>query len=476
MLENTIQSVLIRHGINKSNPLLVAVSGGADSVALLNALIKMNMNVSVAHFNHQIRPSSDKEMEFVRSLAQQYGLKFYVKSQDTKKIAAVQKRGLEETARKERYHFLFSVAEANNQNAVLTAHHADDQVETVLFNFARGSGMPGLIGIHPFSYMNKNFSIPLIRPMLGCWKKDILAYCQEYQLQYVMDESNDDISFSRNFVRHEIIPNMEKLNSNFKENIIQTVEILNSDLDYIKSSVNEASNRIILNLNADYVELDLAQFCNQPVSIQRFILKENLDKRFPRPNGYSFKQIENCRLTLLGDYQSGFYQITDDLCVFVESGSGFLARSLDIVPLHDKPGIENEVVVEEAGALKLNKWWILDSQVMIREIAVANGLYSNTDPFTAYIDFKKNHFPFVIRSAKPGDTYAAMGLGGRHTKVSDCFINRKIPRRFREKWPLICSNEGKIIWIPGYQPSHYAMIDENSVNVLKLEVKKSINV
>ncbi|MFH2040471.1 MAG: tRNA lysidine(34) synthetase TilS, partial [Chloroflexota bacterium] len=195
------------------DPILVGVSGGPDSLCLLDVLVKAKRPVIVAHFNHLLRPESDQEAEHVKHMAQHYGLPFVTGSQDVKAFASKNGFSLEEAARKLRYRFLFAQAHKLGAMVIAVAHQADDQVETVLMHFLRGAGLNGLKGMIPVTLLPEfDPEIRLIRPLLRTWRKDIEAYCETHKLDTVEDLTNLDQTYFRNRLRHSLIPTMETYN------------------------------------------------------------------------------------------------------------------------------------------------------------------------------------------------------------------------------------------------------------------------
>ena len=214
--------------VNK--PVVVGVSGGPDSMALLHAMTELNLSPVAAYYNHGLREEADQEAEFVRKTADSLGVPFREESGDVRLFSDEGGLSIEEAARILRYQFLFKMAVDLHAGAVAVAHHADDQVETVLMKLLRGTGMKGMLGMQPVGLPNQwSESIPLIRPFLGIWKEQILEYLNENQISTLTDPSNAELIFRRNKIRHELVPFLENITPGFRQRLLQTANILKAD-------------------------------------------------------------------------------------------------------------------------------------------------------------------------------------------------------------------------------------------------------
>jgi len=237
-LEQKLKAALRRFGVGETKALVVAVSGGADSVSLLDALARLDergklpAKIFIAHLNHQLRgEESDGDEAFVRSLAEYYGVECFAERAAVAETAKAEKRNLEATARRMRYDFLARVAQICGARMVLTAHTQDDQAETVLMRLLRGSGAEGLRGIHPIRPLNE--SVKLIRPMLAVARAEVLEHCAHYDLKFRSDSSNDSLEFTRNRVRQELLPLLRSFNPRSEEALARLTELLDDDQDYL---------------------------------------------------------------------------------------------------------------------------------------------------------------------------------------------------------------------------------------------------
>ncbi len=234
--ENQLRTEMRKLGIQKSDRVLVAVSGGADSTALLDALARWKGNLCVAHLNHQLRgEESDADEAFVHSLAQALHVEPII---ERKEISAeAEGKNLEAVARQIRYDFLLRVAQTSQSKYVFTGHSRDDQVETLLMRLLRGTGAAGLHGIH--QTRNLSEEIKLVRPMLNISRTEIMAHCEHYKLEFCSDSSNHSLDFTRNRIRHELIPELKNYNPLFGEALVNTAEQISADDNYLQAEVEK---------------------------------------------------------------------------------------------------------------------------------------------------------------------------------------------------------------------------------------------
>ncbi|MEO6726647.1 MAG: tRNA lysidine(34) synthetase TilS [Blastocatellia bacterium] len=237
-LEQKLIAALRRLGIEDTPSLLVAVSGGADSVSLLDALTRLNKHgklparILIAHLNHQLRgEESDEDEAFVIQLARQNDLEYFVEHSPVAEITRNEKANLEATARRLRYEFLERMAQACGTSVVLTAHTQDDQAETILMRLLRGSGADGLRGIHPVRRLSQ--SVELVRPMLAVARSEVIEHCERYQLKFRTDSSNNLLDFTRNRIRQELLPLMRSFNPRSNEALTRMADLLVEDHDVL---------------------------------------------------------------------------------------------------------------------------------------------------------------------------------------------------------------------------------------------------
>ena len=260
MLEDKVLNTIKRYEqIKSGDTIVVGVSGGPDSICLLNVLKnlqnELKINIVVAHINHMIRKEADSETEFVQDFCEQRDIKCFVKKADVLQIAKEKKLGTEEAGRKIRYDFFEEVKNIVGGNKIATAHNANDNAETVLMNFLRGSGSTGLKGIEPIRD-NK-----LIRPIIECTRQEIEQYCNEKGLNPKYDKTNQENIYTRNKIRNMLIPYIQE---NFNPNIIETItrlaDVVSSEDDFIENVSNENYKKLLVIEEKNRIELKLKEF------------------------------------------------------------------------------------------------------------------------------------------------------------------------------------------------------------------------
>lgn len=260
----TLTSPSILSGLPMDTPILLALSGGADSVALLHMLLSLPIPLSVAHVDHGIRgEAAARDATFCQALAEKAGLPFYLLRADVPSEAKQTHMGLEEQARATRYAFFETVMREQHIPILATAHNATDNAETVLFRMARGTGLSGLCGIPPSRPFGGGV---LIRPLLNMTKEDILSYCYEHSLTYVTDESNADTAFARNRIRHDVLPHLTKINAEAVRHISSLCRTLSEDEAYLTATARELWKRDAESNGQEGVSLALLNTLPAPLS------------------------------------------------------------------------------------------------------------------------------------------------------------------------------------------------------------------
>lgn len=275
--------------LDPSLPLVAGISGGPDSLCLLDCLQQEGFQPVVAHFDHCLRPESGRDAEEVAQMARRRGLTFEGGRLDVKAFSVEQHLSIEEAARTARYRFLFAAARAIGAQAVVVGHTADDQVETVLMHLLRGAGLAGLKGMTALSlHEGWDASIPLARPLLGVWRAEIEAYCHERGLTPLQDASNQDTTYYRNRLRHELIPYLESYNPQVKDSLWRTADLLAGDSEVLERVVAQAWQDTLAHSGADTCALRRDKLLALPLGLQRGLLRRAIETMRPdlRDIGY----------------------------------------------------------------------------------------------------------------------------------------------------------------------------------------------
>ena len=280
-------------GLDPARPVLAGVSGGPDSLCLLDILHAAGYRVIVAHFNHQLRPEASQEAESVSARAGSLGLSFETDSADVRAYAEAHGLSLEEAARLLRYQFLFAAARQHAAQAVAVGHTADDQVETVLMHFLRGAGLAGLKGME-YRMLLPLFDrqIPLVRPLLSLWRADTEAYCREHALEPHYDASNADQAFFRNRLRHALLPELEKYNPRFKESVWHTAQALQGDYSALQEILEAAWKSVVLDTGKDWVAFDQAGLAALSSGMRRNLIRRAAESLRPDSRDFGFAALK----------------------------------------------------------------------------------------------------------------------------------------------------------------------------------------
>ena len=463
-------------GIIPGDSILVGVSGGADSLYLLWHLQENGFRTTAATFNHQLRPSAADEVEFVRRICIEWSVPYLSGTQDVLSYARKQKLSTEEAARECRYRFLFDAAEKIGAAAVATGHHADDQAETVLMHFLRGSGPDGLAGMRPRTFFPQwSKTIPLVRPILPISRMEIESWCREKGLQPVNDESNIDNHYFRNRLRNRLIPLLEaEYNPQVRKNINKTARVTQTDLDWIDDLINQSWEKVVLPdlSNESRIVLNRSLFLKLHPAEQARILRKAAFGLRPDARDFGFDAVESGLTFFRNAKRVDQISFPEKLKLLRENE--LLIVACEDAPLNfDKyPQLENEnvaIYLQEGQPVQIGPWVFNAERKIIQPGTFSDLLrLSKEDPFCCLMDYEKISPPITIRCAKKGERFAPIGMNGKSQKLSDFWINRKLPRQLRSLYPVIADRE-RILWIPGFQSAEAGKITPETVEVLYIQ-------
>ena len=419
-----------------STPVLLALSGGADSRALLELLYeycqKNGAPLSVAHVNHMIRGAdAERDRDFCRALAEKYSLPFYLLEADVPTLAKANRRGLEEEARAVRYDFFENVMRENGIPILATAHNATDNAETVIFNLSRGSGLRGLCGIPSSRPFGGGI---IVRPLLKMSKAKILSYCEKNRLEYVTDETNTDVAYSRNRIRNNILPELCEINENAIENISRACELIKGDEEFIgkcaKEFIGSLEDRFLIPIQG-FSELDPAIRSR----VAAATLGELFDVSAVHVTAFcelAEKSVPHSSLTFpcetVATVENGFVKIEKakspaavcDYLIKIELGE------------NEIPQIGGVILAEEAENTEFSS---------AKHINLKNVYKKST---TTLISFDRINNGLFSRPKKEGDKIL---FGAMHKKLKKLFCDKKLSLEERARTPIICDGEG-VLWIP----------------------------
>lgn len=414
---------------------LLAISGGADSVALLDVCASLGYDFIIAHCNFNLRgEESLRDEMYVRDLAKKYKKPIYVVSFDTINYSEVNNCSIEMAARDLRYNWFNELLIEHKCEYILVAHHMGDVVETALINLIRGTGIKGLKGI---SQINDK----VVRPLLDYSKDDILKYLKSRNIDFCDDSSNFETDYTRNKIRLNIIPEFEKINPSFKRTMYENTKRFSEIEVFFNERVQEVLNDIT-SYSADRILISIEKLKN--TNAKNTVLYELLKR-------YGFNNLLVDEIISSLDSLSGKY---------FDSKSHRLVKDRDSLILYKLSDLSN-------------KEYIFDSSIDIPinisvKLFKADDYSIKRDKNIACFDAEKVNMPLKLRKWKQGDYFFPFGMKGRKKKLSDFFADNKFSLKDKEDCWLVCSGD-RIIWIVGYRGDDNSKITSSTRNILELK-------
>ncbi len=451
--------MLTLSGLESGKILAVGVSGGADSLALLHFLHGLNYPLLVCHFNHRLRPEADSDQAFVRDFAAKLGLPFETDSADVAAHAAAAGLSVEEAARELRYRFLFRAARKAGAQAVATGHTADDQAETVLMHFLRGAGLSGLKGMTPRVLLPAfDAEIPLVRPLLSWARADTENYCREHEIAYLIDASNADTAYFRNRLRHELLPELKKYNPQIRQTLAKTALALQGDYELLSDLVDSAWTKTVTATGSGFIAFERTQLEGLSPALRRNLFRKAAFTLKPGIRDVDFEALERAAALKPVDIGAG-------LKTLLEGTTLYLAKNGSALPNADWPQITAQIEIVP-GQMELGNGWQLDFELLGIE-----HWQKTPDPWSAWLDADLTESRLRIRAFRSGDRFEQLGMRGQTVKLTDLFVNLKIPKRLRPKWPVVCVDD-EIAWVTGLRLGHKFRVTEMTQRVVKLQIKR----
>ena len=443
---------------------LVALSGGADSVALTLLLSDLAQTatfevVGVAHLNHQLRHAAAEDERFCRALADGLSLPCVVERADVKGWAQQERTSVEEAGHRARHAFFRRAAATLGADRVATAHTRDDQAETYLMRLLRGAGPIGLSGIHPRSG-------DVIRPLLDVSKSELREYLATRGQEFQEDETNHDVAVTRNRIRHELIPFLERqFSPSVVDALVRETKIARHDAEWLENQADAVAPAIVTQEDGFEV-LDAARLSRQPVALARRIVKRAVERVAGRCVG--FDHVERL-LTMAKDVAVSGAEVDLPGCrvavargrVMIGSPRPRFTSSVPATGFAYRLPIPGEVEIPESK--------IAVSVDRIPGGAPPAGMSERGE--MVYVDDGRIAGPLVARSWLPGDVFRPLGLGG-HKKLQDLFVDRKVDRVARQKVPVVTDNNGGIVWVVGHSVSDDFRVSPVTEGMLLLRARK----
>jgi tRNA(Ile)-lysidine synthase len=429
----------------KADKLLIAVSGGVDSIVLCDLCFHAGFNFEIAHCNFQLRgEESNADEKFVLELAHKYNVKYHVVKFDTEKYAADNKQNIQLAARNLRYNWFNEILENNTAiKYIVTAHHADDNLETILMNFFKGTGINGLKGIQSH---HAGIGGKIVRPILFAYKSELLDYANENKLQWREDVSNESSKYTRNFFRNQVIPLIENVIPEVKANVQNNIKRFN-DISVIYDNA-------ISNIKLKLIEHKGNEMHIPVLKLLKLEAFETILFEIIKPFNFSASQLNDAVHLLYAD--SGKYILSNSHRILKNR------NWLIISPIvHD----EETVFIIEPNTTSIN---FGNNKIAIENITSKD--FSN-DAAIALLDNKHIEFPLILRKWKQGDYFYPLGMT-KKKKLSRFFIDLKLSLVEKETTWVIESNK-KIVWVVGKRIDNRFKITDATESVLKLTLTSS---
>lgn len=470
LAERIVRALLKDCGVNPELPLVVGVSGGADSLCLLHCLRDAGFTLIIGHLDHAIRENSARQADILGEFLAGMGLLVYRERQDVPAFAARYKLGIEEAARLCRYHFLFDLAHRVGAQGVVVGHHADDQVETVLMHFLRGSGLSGLTGMQPRAILKEiDAELPIFRPMLGITRQEIQDYCLAHQLEVLEDESNADLGYFRNRLRHELIPILEEYNPGFRQALTRAAATLSADRDLLETLGDEAYEGVLRRKGEDYLVFERARFLDLRLSLRRAVLRKAFFELKPQTRDLGFEAVERA-LTAISE-SAPQMPLAAGLWVFSFEDDFVIAPLGYEHQHHDYPQLPGgrDLRLKCGGRVSLDAGWEISANMVDARKYKKIPIELKNHPLHAWLNPIDLEFPLEIRPMRTGERWSPLGMVLKHQKLSNFFVNQKIPRTARANWPLVASG-GSILWVAGLRIAQAWRLTGVEAEVLHLQL------
>jgi tRNA(Ile)-lysidine synthase len=449
--------------------LVVAVSGGPDSLALLHLLVSESIhpakNLIVVHLDHALRPSSADDAAFVRDYAGTMGAPSAIMRIDVRELASEEGLTIEEAGRNARYEYLAEVAECNKSTVVVTGHTANDQAETILMNLLRGSGPKGLRGMQPISTLPGSDSIFLARPLLSVTKVEIEAYCAANELNPIQDKSNLDPTYYRNWIRLELLPKITERNPGLVDRLNQTAKIIAADYELLDDFLSDTWSFLVKDSGQGWLRLDMGVWRVLPTSLKRSTLRKAVSLIRNDAADIGFQTIELARKVAENGQVGSESSLPDGVTLTIGYDDLVIAAEGIDTPSVDVPQLPNvsPIRLPVPGEVPLAANWMIRTRI-INQVDTSAAM-GNGDPLRAFVVLPENA-ELEVRPVLKGERFQPLGLEGHSASVRDVMVNRKIPRASRGLWPIVATTD-HLIWLAGHQIDHRVRV-QNSGNAAVL--------
>ncbi|MCR4416541.1 MAG: tRNA lysidine(34) synthetase TilS [Ignavibacteria bacterium] len=452
IVQKALKFVRDQELLKNGDSIVVGFSGGPDSTFLIQFFLIIrnlfNLKIYAAHLNHKLRgKQSDEDEEFVKEFCKKNKIECLIETSDIKKIAQETKRSIEETARLERYRLFNEALQKFKANKIATGHTLNDNIETMIFNFIRGSGVSGLRGI-PVKRDN------IIRPLMGLTKEEILDFLKEENIPFRIDTTNFEEDYSRNFIRNKVIPLLLELNPNLYETLSYTSDLLRLLEKYIQTEETKFEKLFLTKKSEKFLRIKIESSIDYKNYLMMDLIRKKIDSVFNIQIGYEkTKEIIN----LIKQDKGTSIQINEKIIALRESNS---------ILILVEPEFE-EVNVTVTFDSKLQKYYGSYFEFKISSASVKEAKLSD-NPLVEFFDADKIKHKLILRNWKPGDKFIPLGMK-YSKKVSDILTDVKVPSIFKKQILVLCDGP-EIIWLVGVRLSEKYKVTSETKKVIKARI------
>jgi tRNA(Ile)-lysidine synthase len=436
--------------------IVLALSGGPDSIYLFYTLLRAKKNNNTfsfctAHFNHKLRDEADEEAEFVKKLSEKYDILHFQTEGDVISYSKEHKKGLEESARILRYNYLNQVVREYNGDFIFLGHHMDDQVETILFNMIRGTGLTGLVGIRERNGL-------FIRPLLNIKKEEIISLLDKEGYIYCIDKTNNEIDYTRNKIRHLLLPLWNEIScKEYPNSIVRLGKIAEETESYIKYKAKEFINEFCF-VSFNFILCKIDELKKEHISLRKEVYRLAIEKINGNLTNIKYSNLENIDNILINNRHGLCFQLNkkcfaeiayDNLYIYKKNKNKYVSKELSL-----GENIINTSLGDMSIFLK-----IVDKR-------------KNSNKYTQYIDLDKIDGPIKCRFKNSKDVFKPIGFNGSK-KMKNYFNEVKIPVFLRNGWPLISDNVD-ILWVCNHRIADKVKVRNDSKKILEINIKNII--
>jgi len=465
-LEEKVLSFINEHCLMPSRKMvLVAVSGGQDSVCLLyilnNLQTTLGIRLHVAHLDHQLRgKESAGDARYVAGLAKRLGIPSTIEKRDVLQYQKENGVSLEEAAREVRYNFLAEVANKVGADRVVVGHTLNDNAETILLHLVRGSGTRGLRGLQPVTeWQTATRKLKVVRPLLEVRRDETAAYCAGHQLQPRLDTTNLSLAPLRNRIRLELLPLLTSYNPQVIESLLRAARIAGDDIAFLEKEARRLWRRV-RSQRGETITLDKEAVLKLSPSMQRHLLRLAIEKMVGNLKDIEARHIEEL-MQALNKPAGKQINLPYGLVFTIDYNRYLLGRGES--SLSPFPVLDREYSIKIPGKTVISGWRIQATIIKKRESTCAD------DKFIGYFDYDLVGDKLTLRSRKRGDRFQPLGMT-ETKKLGQFMIDSRIPRDWRAGIPVVC-NEDKVLWVAGYRIDERVKVTGNTKSVLRLKLE-----